>query len=129
MLSAELTCHIYIVQRVAFFQERIIDRAEPLTLDDMHRLIKQFLERSDAELATLKRERRVGRPPAPKEVALDGRRKAEESEYDTGLRLPDLRDADSLGSLRRWDGKMISLNTVKFVRLSRDGPCKTAERS
>lgn len=117
-----------IVQRVAFFQERIIDRAEPITLDDMHSLIRQFLGRSDAELATLKRDRRAGRPPAPKEVALEGRRKAEECEYDSGFRLPDLRDTDSLESLKKWDGKMVSLNTVEFIRLSRDGSFKTAER-
>ena len=116
------------MQRVAFFQERIIGRAEPLTLDDMHCLIKQFLGRSDAELATLKRERRAGRPPAPKVVSLESRRKAEESEYDTGFLLPDIRDVDSLGSLKRWDGKMLSLNTVTFVRLSRDGSCKATER-
>lgn len=116
------------MQRVAFFQERIADRAEPLTLDDMHCLIKQFLERGDAEVASLKRERRVGRPPAPREVSLESRKKAEEKEYDTGFRLPDLRDTQSLGSLKKWDGNRVSLNTIKFLRLSRAGSHSAAEQ-
>ena len=117
-----MTYCTYAVQRVAFFKECILhDRTKPSTIDDVHRLIELYLGRNNGEVAALKRERRAGRPPSPKEVCLEARRNAEESEYNTGLRLPDLLDEGTLKALKTWDGSRVSLNTIKFIRLSKDG--------
>lgn len=45
-------------------------------------------------------------------------------EYDSGLWIPDLRDEETLFSLRNWQGEWSGLNTMGFVRVTRKGEVK-----
>jgi translation machinery-associated protein 16 len=45
----------------------------------------------------------------------------EEKEYDAGFWIPDMADEGNLKMLREWNGEWTSLNTFKYVRLSRGG--------
>jgi len=46
---------------------------------------------------------------------------AEENEYRAGYWLPDLKDAGNVERLREWSGEWENLNTVRFVRVMKDG--------
>ena len=109
------------MQRIAFFKDRVCDRPAAVTDDDMHILVKQYLARNDDDLVSVKRERRAGRPPAAKEVALERKREVERGEYKTGFWMPDVRDEEERQKLCDWDGDWVSLSVISFIRLSEDG--------
>ena len=50
----------------------------------------------------------------------------EEREYDSGFWIPDMQDEGSLAMLKGWNGEWTALNTIKYVRLSRDGTLQTS---
>jgi len=52
---------------------------------------------------------------------------AEEREYDSGFWLPDMQDEANLRILRNWNGEWTSLNTLKYVRISRDGAIRLSK--
>lgn len=86
----------------------------------MLRVIR-YLSRDDDELRKLKNERRLGRPSSTREDLLKQRITTEEREYDTGFWIPDMENMDNINILREWDGTWTSLNTLKYVRLGRNG--------
>ena len=45
----------------------------------------------------------------------------EEREYTAGYWIPDMGDEKNLEALREWSGEWENLNTVRFVRVKRDG--------
>jgi translation machinery-associated protein 16 len=117
------------VQRVAFFQSCLptsdtTSKPTPYDTPSIQSLIALFLSRFDSELATLKAERRPGRPPATREVAIKQQLELDNREYDSGLWIPDLRDEETLFSLRNWQGEWSGLNTMGFVRVTRKGEVK-----
>lgn len=84
------------------------------------------LSRYDEELAELKGQRRPGRPSSTREDLLKQSMSTEEREYNSGFWIPDMQDEGGLAILQGWNGEWTSLNTIKYVRLSRDG---TLQRS
>ncbi|KAA6411528.1 MAG: hypothetical protein FRX48_04808 [Lasallia pustulata] len=109
------------LQRVAFFQGAAIAADGPIDVEVMQMLIQRHIQRDDEELATLKSERRPGRPSSTREDLLGQRIATEQREYDTGFWLPDMEDKENLRLLRDWNGEWTSLSTVKYIRLSRNG--------
>lgn len=80
-----------------------------------------YISRDDEELAKLQTERRPGRPSSTREDLLKQRIETENREYDAGFWIPDMEDADNIARLESWTGDWTSLNTLSYVRLSRDG--------
>jgi len=111
------------LQRIAFLQECLPDEPKPAPYEtsEIQELVDLFMKRFDDELATLKKERRPGRPPVTREMAIKQQLELDKKEYDSGMWIPDLRDDDTLFSLRNWTGEWSMLNTMKFVRLLKDG--------
>ncbi|KIW00864.1 uncharacterized protein PV09_07621 [Verruconis gallopava] len=112
------------LQRVSFFQSCLPEapaQVTPYDIESIQSLIKILLSRFDDELAALKAERRPGRPPATRELAIKQQLEADSKEYESGLWIPDLRDEETLFSLRNWKGEWSGLNVMKFVRLNRKG--------
>lgn len=112
------------VQRITFLQSCLPPSPAALTPYDppsIQTLLSLFLARFDDELATLKAERRPGRPPVTREVAITQQLEADAKEYVSGLWIPDLREEETLFTLRNWDGDWAGLNNMKFVRVMRDG--------
>jgi len=109
------------LQRISFFQQATSTHTSPYTLPTIQTLISEFIHRSDTELADLKAERRPGRPPSKREDELKQQMERDEKEHASGYWIPDMQDGDNLKMLEAWGGDWVGLNTMKFVRVSRDG--------
>jgi translation machinery-associated protein 16 len=59
-------------------------------------------------------------------VAITQQLEADTKEYDSGLWIPDLRDEETLFTLRNWEGDWSGLNNMKFVRVMRDGEVRAS---
>ena len=81
----------------------------------------RYIARDDEEVAALKAQRRRGRPSSSQEDQLQHRIEAEETEFKSGFWVPDMRDEGGVRKLRAWSGDWSSLNTLKFVRIGKDG--------
>ncbi|MCJ1411709.1 hypothetical protein MMC19_005801 [Ptychographa xylographoides] len=109
------------LQRVAYFQEAATNAEGLFDVVQIQELIKRYLERGDDEYNQLRSERRTGRPRSTREDLLKQRMDMENREYDGGFWAPDMMDLPNLEILRNWNGEWTSLNTLKYVRLSRNG--------
>lgn len=107
--------------RIKFLQEAINNRdeQETFTLEEIKLFIEAFLSRNDEELEQLKAERRKGRPPTNRQVALENMTKGEQQEYDSGYLIPDLTDAKTVERLRNWNGTTGGTNIFKYVHIAR----------
>ena len=68
--------------------------------------------------------RRPGRPPGLREVLLKEQREADEREFEAGYWVPDVTDAKTLEHIKKWNGRWVMLNTMRFIRVTRDGEKK-----
>jgi translation machinery-associated protein 16 len=59
-------------------------------------------------------------------VAIKQQLDADNKEYDAGLWIPDMRDEETLFSLRNWGGEWSGLNIMGFVRVSREGEIRAS---
>ena len=84
-------------------------------------MTSSYLSRHDEEITELKNQRRPGRPSSAREDLLQQFMTTENREYNGGFWIPNMQDEASLQMLRRWNGEWTALNTLKYVRLSRDG--------
>lgn len=98
-----------------------MEHASPLSVPEIQAMIDDFLGRDDEELATLKAERRPGRPPSTRETLLKQNQAVEQGEYASGFWVPELEDAENLKMLKAWNGQWSGLPTLKFARISKDG--------
>lgn len=112
-------------QIVDFFQEFIntpsqLDR-EQYELDDMKDLIQSFVNRDNEELETLKAGRRANRPASKKQDLLEFRIKEERHLFQTGWKVPDLRNAANVKKLRAWQGGHGGLTSIDFCLVKKHG--------
>ncbi|ORX94457.1 translation machinery-associated protein 16 [Clohesyomyces aquaticus] len=107
--------------RVKFFQTAAAEHITSFSLSDIQNVINTYLHRDDEELASLKADRRAGRPPSTRETLLKQHQATEQNEYESGIWLPDMEDGENLKFLSEWNGKWTSLSTLKFVRISEEG--------
>ena len=52
---------------------------------------------------------------------LKQRIETDNKEYATGYWIPDIRDEDNVALLQRWGGHWGYLNTLKYIRVAKDG--------
>lgn len=83
-----------------------------------------FIDREDEQLAEAKQQRRPGRPKLKAEEQITQRKDAEEREFKSGFWVPELRDDESRAKVERWAGEWGGLNTLKFIRIVKEGAVK-----
>ncbi|CAK7892596.1 hypothetical protein CAAN1_01S10792 [[Candida] anglica] len=107
---------------VKFLQEAIRNRPERdvFTLDDMKLFIEGYISRYDEELETLRHDRRPGRPATSRQQILEEKVKHERQIYETGFKIPDLSNKDTVEKLRLWTGSSGGTTVMKFVHISKD---------
>jgi translation machinery-associated protein 16 len=115
------------LERVAFFQTALPETLHPLPLEEIQSLIETWLSRHDEEIASLKAERRAGRPASTRQVLLEQAVKTERAEWESGFWFPDLRDEEALQRLDEWRGDWLSLANLRFARVQRDGAVKESQ--
>lgn len=124
------------MDRVAFFQAAVEGTSAPIGEEELRVLtarsarivinpkqtadLYRYIARDDEELAGLRTQRRSGRPSSSQEDQIRHRIEMEENEFKSGFWIPDLRDDEGVRKLRAWNGNWSSLNTLKFVRISRE---------
>lgn len=62
--------------------------------------------------------RRAGRPPTTREVALREVVQRERRDYEAGIEVPDLLSETNVRLLREWEGDEGALGAFRFVRVS-----------
>jgi translation machinery-associated protein 16 len=111
------------VQRLSLLQASALDH-DPLTPyapEEIQSEIHSILHRHDSSLASIRAERRAGRPPSTQEIQLTAQVENDKKEFASGLWIPDMTDTKNLERLREWGGQWIGLNVLKFVRVYDDG--------
>ncbi|KAF1811316.1 hypothetical protein P152DRAFT_399783 [Eremomyces bilateralis CBS 781.70] len=112
------------LSRVAFFHGEAKLANRPQSISEMQDMIARYIERSANELASVKSERRPGRPPSIREHQLRMRIDQEQREYRSGFWMPDLEDPKNLEALLEWHGEWAGLAPMNFVRIYHDGTKK-----
>lgn len=115
------------LDRISFFQDRLPDTLHPLQIAEVQTLISAYLERNDEELEQLKAERRAGRPASTRQTLMEERKRTESQEYESGFWLPNLQDEETLVKLDKWRGDWISLGTLRFSRVDKEGSAKESQ--
>jgi translation machinery-associated protein 16 len=87
----------------------------------LHTDLISYIQRDDDELATLKAQRRKGRPPSTDEERLTQMIDSEQREFRGGFWVPDLRDGDGRLKLEKWSGDWAGMNSLRFVRVVETG--------
>ena len=90
------------------------------TIQETRQLIEAYIRRRDNDLEDERKARRPGRPKSTKEDQLSMAIKAEEDEYRSGFKVPDLSDAHNVLALMQWPGDWGGLNNVKLVEVKRE---------
>jgi translation machinery-associated protein 16 len=97
---------------------------EPLSQDEIAKILDQYLSRYDVEYTEVKAARRAGRPLSSREQVLKSLRDSERQEHESGFWIPDLTDQKNVEVLKAWNGQWVALNNMKFVRVSSQGEVK-----
>lgn len=112
------------VSRVFWFKSALDGSSGPVSEEELQALTENYIGREDDELADAKAERRPGRPPSKVEERITERKDHEEAEWKAGFWIPDVRLQDGRDKLDRWTGDWAGLNTLKFIRMTKDGVVK-----
>ncbi|TGZ81205.1 hypothetical protein EX30DRAFT_340847 [Ascodesmis nigricans] len=113
--------------RYGFMKVLVKDATEPLTIEQLREYISQWVHRNDPELERFESERRPGRPPTTKHLALKNRIEKELDEFRTGYKVPDLTTMENVKALQQWDGTEGSLAQITFIHVAKDPVPATVE--
>lgn len=80
-----------------------------------------YLARNDELLATLKAERRPGRPASTKQTQLEQAQEVDSKEYESGYWIPNVQNEVTVAKLAEWKGQWSGLGQLTFVRVSKSG--------
>lgn len=103
-------------------QESINERSgvETLTVDDMRQIIQAYIDRNDEDLERMNSERRPGRPMTNKHQIMLEKKKYDEHIFETGFKIPDLRDRETADRLRNWNGTSGSASSWKWTFVTKN---------
>ena len=107
---------------IKFIQEAVRNRPDQLTfnLEEMKLFLESYLARDDEELTELREARRPGRPLKARQQLLEEKTKHEAQLYETGIRIPDLLDKETVEKLRLWTGSSGGTTAMKFVHVAKN---------
>lgn len=108
-----------ILDRVTWFQMALDPSVDQV--DDLHALVREYLDRHLPEMEQMKKDQRPGRPLPKRFSDLTSINKQERSEYETGagLLIPNLIGVEQVQKLRNWDGHKESLDRIGLFRLKK----------
>ncbi|KAI9654895.1 MAG: hypothetical protein M1831_005264 [Alyxoria varia] len=109
------------VNRIKFFQKAIVEAEDLSDLAQVQQLVLGYLSSQDEELDRLQSNKRPGRPPTTGETIIKQFKSAVETEFESGMWMPDLLNNANVNLLRNWNGEWASLATLKYVRVTRSG--------
>lgn len=107
---------------VLFMKDCVYEEPEKETflLEDMKSFVERYIARHDEELKELKDQRRPGRPPTSRQLALETVTENERQMYATGFRMPDLSNKETVERLKLWNGTSGGTTIMKFIHISKD---------
>ncbi|KAI5205938.1 hypothetical protein E4T38_04021 [Aureobasidium subglaciale] len=109
------------LNRILFLQDEIPDPLRPMTDAEVHDAIARYLHREDETLATIKGERRSGRPKSTRQNLIEQQQDHEQKEHESGLWIPDMQNESNLTKLSNWKGEWMALSCLSFVRVDKTG--------
>ncbi|KAK7681053.1 hypothetical protein QCA50_015890 [Cerrena zonata] len=117
---------------IVHLQEKVNEEPEKVTfgLQDMKDFVESYISKDDEEIKELQDERRPGRPATARQNILEEKRKHDQHIYDTGYKLPDLSDKQTVERLRLWNGTHGGVTIMKYIHIHKDMkdlPTKEAE--
>ncbi|CEI39115.1 hypothetical protein FVEN_g10714 [Fusarium venenatum] len=118
-----------LVDRVSFFQQglRTKDRESngAPELEEIQRMIHNFVHQYDEEYDAVKKTRRPGRPASVKEDLLKAKINLLEEEYKGGFIMPDLLDSHNVNVLLLWEGSWSYLTQLKWIKVNSEGQVRS----
>ena len=109
------------LESLRFFQAAIQNRGNSsFLMEEIKIFIESYLSRFDEELSTLRLDRRPGRPPTTRQQKLEQQLETDKQLYQTGFRVPDIRDKKTVENLRNWNGSPGGTTILKFIRVTKD---------
>ncbi|KAJ3397764.1 hypothetical protein HDV05_002877, partial [Chytridiales sp. JEL 0842] len=116
-----------LVNKLLFFKFALPPHLPTATTPLMHELIQLYISRNDDDIQTLQSQIRPGRPKPTKLLNLEMLKQADQHEYETGMKIPDLTDPKSVTALRNWEGDYNGLHLIKMVDVrAKDATTTTA---
>ena len=109
------------LESLRFFQAAIQNRGNSsFLMEEIKIFIESYLSRFDEELSTLRLDRRPGRPPTTRQQKLEQQLETDKQLYQTGFRVPDIRDKKTVENLRNWNGSPGGTTILKLIRVTKD---------
>ncbi|QRV88857.1 translation machinery-associated protein 16 [Ceratobasidium sp. AG-Ba] len=112
--------------RYAFFFHALPPDVSSMTLPEIHDIVKTvWLARHDELLEAEQVQRRPGKPPSTRELALREMKLQDEELYRSGLTLPDLTDSTTVTLFRAWETRSHDpayLHLLRTIRISSANP-------
>lgn len=88
--------------------------------DEMREMLANYIKRDDEEIAEMDAERRPGRPMTNRHQIMIEKRKHDQHLFETGYRMPDLSDLDTVRHLKNWNGTAGSVSAWKFTLMTKE---------
>ncbi|KAI5951553.1 TMA16 [Candida jiufengensis] len=105
---------------VTFIQNQIQnDDNETYSLDEIKNFIEDFINIDREKLAEESKNHRKGRPISTKQKLLTEKLKHAEHLFETGYKVPDLGDAETVTRLRSWNGTTGATTGFKFIHITK----------
>ncbi|KAI5964811.1 TMA16 [Candida pseudojiufengensis] len=105
---------------VTFIQNKIKDEPnESYSLEEIKDLINDFINIDRERLKDAEKEHRKGRPISTKQKLLSEKVKHEEHVFETGYKVPDISDPETVTRLRSWNGTTGATTGFKFTHVSK----------
>lgn len=105
---------------VSYIHTQIENETQPsYTLEEIKGFIESFIDEDREKLSEMEKEHRKGRPISTKQKILQEKIKHEEHMFETGYKVPDLSDEETVKRLRNWNGTTGATTGFKFIHVSK----------
>lgn len=106
----------YFLQLV--INEEMFKEYETFPFDKFKGLVEMHVMRHDDDLEEFRAQRRPGRPMTSKHQILEEKAKHDAHLWETGIKVPNLMDKDTVHALRNWNGTTGGATVFKMVEIS-----------
>ncbi|KAG0146819.1 hypothetical protein CROQUDRAFT_43788, partial [Cronartium quercuum f. sp. fusiforme G11] len=119
------------VNRLVWFCYALDPSLSSCSLEELHQLVQDFIQRHSVDLENERKLRRPGRPKSSNQERMEIDQEIEEAEYKTGFVLPDLTCFQSVKLLRQWcenlNGDPSFLPRLRLIRIFKNEPLTVIE--
>lgn len=101
-------------------QEKANETPEKVAFDeaDITQFVSEYIHRNDEEILQMEKDRRPGRPMSNRHHIMIEKRNYDLHLFETGWRVPDLRDEETCRHVKNWNGTSGSVSAWKFFRVT-----------